>query len=192
VSTQLRASSYYSRLLVPVVLRAIFGRREIVRSLGTAAYSDACIKARVWERRLALLFTFLKEHHQRMTSKEIEGLIDHYLSSTLHSCEEDRATREVSDDEREAISLTLSDLLEKSHGELRTTTGASRRPLMTFWTPTSTPSREIQKSTSGSVEDCCRRNSGSFASSRNDGTVITPPRSLWLVAQVQRTLIRFR
>jgi hypothetical protein len=52
VSTQLRSSRrYYSRLLVPVVLRGIFGRREIVRSLGTAAYSDACIKARVWEGR---------------------------------------------------------------------------------------------------------------------------------------------
>jgi integrase len=118
VSTQLRSSRYYSRLLVPVVLRAIFGRREIVRSLGTAAYSDACIKARVWEGRLALLFAFLKEHHQRMTSKEIERLIDYYLTSTLHECEEERATRDVSDDEREAIALTLTDLLEKSQGEL--------------------------------------------------------------------------
>jgi hypothetical protein len=64
------------------------------------------------------LFTFLKEHRQRMTTKEIEGLIQHYLSSTLHSCEEDRATRDVSDEEREAISLTLSDLLEQLQGEL--------------------------------------------------------------------------
>jgi hypothetical protein len=118
VSTQLRSSRYYSRLLVPVALRGIFGRREIVRSLGTAAYSDACIKARVWEGRLALLFTFLKECRDRMTAKEIEGLIAHYLSSTLHRCEEDRATRDVSDDEREAISLALSDHLDQTHGWL--------------------------------------------------------------------------
>ncbi len=72
---------------------------------GTAAYSDACIKARVWEGRLAVLFAFLKEHRERMTSKETEGLIDHYLSSTLRECEDDRATRDVSDDEREAIGL---------------------------------------------------------------------------------------
>ena len=69
MSTQLRSSRYYSRLLVPVVLRGIFFRREIVRSLGTAAHSDACIKARVWEGRLAVLFAFLKEHRERMTSK---------------------------------------------------------------------------------------------------------------------------
>lgn len=120
MSTQLRGSRYYSRLLVPVVLRGIFGRREIVRSLGTPAYTDACIKARVWEGRLAVLFAFLKEHRERMTTKEIEGLIQHYLCSTLHECEEERATRTVSDDEREAIGLALTDLLEKSHGELIT------------------------------------------------------------------------
>jgi hypothetical protein len=70
------------------------------------------------QRGLALLFTFLKECRDRMTAKEIEGLIAHYLSSTLHRCEEDRATRDVSDDEREAISLALSDHLEQTHGWL--------------------------------------------------------------------------
>ena len=113
LSTELRSRAYYSRLLVPVALRGIFGR------LGTAV-SDACIKACVWEGHLSRLFVFLKEHHRRMTAKEIERLIEHYISSTLKDCEEERLNRAVSEDEREAIGLTLVDLMENTHAELVT------------------------------------------------------------------------
>lgn len=110
---QRRPSGYYSRVLVPVGLRAIlFHRREIVKSLRTIRYADACLRARVFEGALARLFTFLKEHHRRMTPKQIEQLVQHYGISYRQRGEEERQTRTVDDDERDAITGYYSDRIE--------------------------------------------------------------------------------
>jgi hypothetical protein len=53
-----------------------------------------------------------------MTTEQINQLVQQYLSSSLEAGEEERLTRTVDDDEREGISLALTDALEQTEGEL--------------------------------------------------------------------------
>lgn len=115
MATLFRRRLYYSRLVVPVDLRAILARRELWRCLYTASYRDARTKAALWEGRLARLFLYLRQNHQRMKIEQIKRLVQQYVSSTLEACEDDRAARVVDDDERDALGLHLTDQLEETH-----------------------------------------------------------------------------
>jgi hypothetical protein len=53
-----------------------------------------------------------------MTPKQIEQLVQHYGASTLQQGEEDRESRSVSDDEREAIGSYLGDKIEDAMFDL--------------------------------------------------------------------------
>jgi hypothetical protein len=53
-----------------------------------------------------------------MTSEQIRLLVQQYISTTLHECEESRASRVMSDEEREATWYGLTDVLEQTQSEL--------------------------------------------------------------------------
>lgn len=103
---------FYSRVIVPTNLREVLGRREIQKSLGTESQTLASLRGAVWEGHVASLFLHLQHHKEHMTEDEIAALTQHWLSTQLEVGEEDRRSRTVGDDERDAISLALSDALE--------------------------------------------------------------------------------
>jgi len=110
--------SYYARLFVPKTLRAILGKAEIWRSLQTSSAESAKLKAAVWEGRVARLFGFLVHRQQRMTPSQLTKLCQLYITTALENGEANRCTRTLSDDEREAVSLALTDLLEDTQHSL--------------------------------------------------------------------------
>jgi len=83
MSTHFRQSSYYNRVVVPVDLRAILERGEILRSLRTKQYRVACSRGRLFEARLARLFHHLREHHHAMTPETIQALVRTHIDKSL-------------------------------------------------------------------------------------------------------------
>lgn len=115
IFTRSASPSYYARILVPVDLRAMLRRREVVRSLGTGVYREAQTRAGVWGGQVARLFIHLREVGSSMTMEQINILVQHYLATSLEECEEGRLeSNSGDDDERDAIGLVLSDLLEET------------------------------------------------------------------------------
>jgi hypothetical protein len=113
-----KSPSYYLRLVVPRYLRDIFSRRIIWKCLHSISYEEASLKAAVWQGSVSRLFILLRSHHHRVTPDQIKILVQHYVSSSLKDCEESRARRSVSDDEREAISCALTDALGETQSQL--------------------------------------------------------------------------
>ena len=109
---------FYSRIVVPADLRALIGRREFVKGFGTGSYADVHLLASVWAGRVASLLLHLRKKRGRMTPEEAQQLIQQWVDAYQERGEEDRLTRVVEDDEREAIGLHLSDELESTQGDL--------------------------------------------------------------------------
>lgn len=87
-------------------------KRELWKCLHTVSYQKAKLRAAVWEGNIARLFLHLQQHQHNMTPEQIKRLAQQYIPATLDECEETRRTRTISDDERDAISLALTDALE--------------------------------------------------------------------------------
>jgi integrase len=79
---------WYSRFIIPADLRAVLSRREIQKSLGTAAYSEASLRAAVWEGRIASLLLRLRHHRDLMSPDQIKSLIREYITTRLEEWEE--------------------------------------------------------------------------------------------------------
>ena len=111
---------YYSRLLVPSDLRPILTRHEIRKSLQTASYRDAKIRAARWEGRLAELFNYLRRHGAIMKPDQIKRLVQHYIDATLEECEEYRIrSNGGDDDEAQALDMALTDALRDTQEQLQ-------------------------------------------------------------------------
>ena len=74
---------YVSRLIVPVDLRPLVGRREIRKSLQCADYRRAKVRGAAWEGHLANLLAKVRRNHSNMTSSQIDALVHYYLTTTL-------------------------------------------------------------------------------------------------------------
>jgi integrase len=118
MSTQKRRGVYYSRLRVPSDLVDHLGKREVVKSLHTSCYRDArCLAAR-WEAHVSELFTCLKRYGHHMTKSEINTLVSQYMHSYLEDCEDERASREITQEQYEGVTLAISDALETNDIDL--------------------------------------------------------------------------
>lgn len=73
---------YHSRIVVPTDLRAVFGRRELWKSLRTSQYREARLRAALWEGKISSLFGYARMQGHQMTRNQIDALIARY-SSTL-------------------------------------------------------------------------------------------------------------
>src|SRR5438067_15361 len=93
MSTHFRQSSYYARVVVPVDLRAILERGEVLRSLRTKRYRVACTRGRLFEARVAHLFNHLREHQHTMTPSTIQALVRTHIEHALDEAEQNRAER---------------------------------------------------------------------------------------------------
>jgi integrase len=109
---------WYSRFIIPADLRPFLCRREILKSLGNVSYSEASLRAAVWEGRIASLLLRVRRHSENMNREEIQRLAQQWLAETLEAVEDSCRLGSPSDDEREALSLALSDALEATEGQL--------------------------------------------------------------------------
>lgn len=113
-----RTPSYYLRFLVPAFLRGILAQREVWKCLWTANYQEAKLRASIWEGKVSRLLLTVKENRAHMTPNQITSLVQQYLSASIQEAEEERLTRTLGDDEREAISLGLMNALENTESRL--------------------------------------------------------------------------
>ncbi len=74
-----RNGVYYFRRLVPISLRSILNRREIVLTLKTSDFKDACMAALEMSKELDGLFNRLKQGVELITPR-----IEPYLSHSPH------------------------------------------------------------------------------------------------------------
>ena len=81
MSVQRRASKYASRTVVPLDLRPLVRRREIVRSLETSDLREARLRAAQWEGHVAGLFRRLMENGRTMDREQIDALVSGYLDA---------------------------------------------------------------------------------------------------------------
>lgn len=110
-----RSRTYYARLVLPSDLRAILDRKVLKRSLGTSVYREAQVKACQWAGLVAELF--LRLRGEPMTKEDVRRLVQEYQDSELDAWEEDHINGQLSDD-RDTISLVLTDRLEDIEGQL--------------------------------------------------------------------------
>jgi hypothetical protein len=89
---QRRASKYASRTVVPLDLRPLVRRREIVRSLETSDLKGARLRAAQWEGHVAGLFRRLRENGRAMDQEQINALVSTYLDTELQEVETRLAT----------------------------------------------------------------------------------------------------
>jgi integrase len=83
---------YASRTVVPLDLRPLVGRREIVRSLETSDLKDARLRAAEWEGHVAGLFRQLRQNGRTMDREQIDALVSQYLDTELQEVETRLAT----------------------------------------------------------------------------------------------------
>lgn len=84
---QKRYSGWYSRVAVPVDLRPIFGRHELVRSLRTGSSQEARARCHHVEGRILDLFTELRRRRTSMTTDQLRALADRFLADQLDAAE---------------------------------------------------------------------------------------------------------
>jgi hypothetical protein len=89
---QRRASKYSSRTVVPLDLRPLVRRREIVRSLETSDLKDARLRAAQWEGHVAGPFRRLRQNGRTMDQEQIDALVSQYLDAGLQEVETRPAT----------------------------------------------------------------------------------------------------
>ena len=87
MSVQRRALRYTSRTVVPLDLRPLVRRREIVRSLETSDLKDARLRAAQWEGHVAGLFRRLRHSGRTMDREQIDTLVLAYLDAELQDVE---------------------------------------------------------------------------------------------------------
>lgn len=133
MSVQRRALRYTSRVVVPLDLRPLVRRREIVRSLETSDHKEARLRAAQWEGHVAGLFRRLRENGRAMDREQINELVDRYLDSELSDVEQRLATGVWKDsrgteheDWREVATSRLANQAEEledalAHNQLTTT-----------------------------------------------------------------------
>ena len=117
-SRQGKVPRWYSRFIIPNNLRPFLRRREILKSLGNVSYSEASLRAAVWEGRIASLLLRVRRHRDIMNREVIQKLAQQWLAETLEAVEENCLSVSPSDDEREALDLALSDALEATEYQL--------------------------------------------------------------------------
>ena len=78
---------WYARFIVPADLRAVLDRREVLKSLGVVAYSEASLRAAVWEGKLATLLLQIRRHRSSMSPEQIRRLLQQYISTRLDEWE---------------------------------------------------------------------------------------------------------
>jgi integrase len=110
-------STYYVRVFVPASLHGILGRREIWKSLETESYETAKIRAALCDGRLSELFLLLKGNGG-MKREQIDALVKLYVTAKLREAEEGWLTRRISEDDRETLSLAITDALEATQEQL--------------------------------------------------------------------------
>jgi hypothetical protein len=94
VALQRRRSTYAfaSRTVVPIDLRPLVQRREIVRSLETSDLKEARSRAAQWEGHVAGLFRRLRHNGRAMDRGQIDALVSSYLDTELQGAETRLAT----------------------------------------------------------------------------------------------------
>lgn len=114
--------SLYTRITIPLVLRPYFkGKLEAWKSLKTTDREEAHCLSTEWKAQGKRLFLTLKQNGQHMTKAEVETLIARWTESALDESEDARAMGgRISDGEREAIYLALSDKFDNVQEALTT------------------------------------------------------------------------
>ena len=83
---------YYRRVHIPRNLRQHFnGRLEVWRSLKTADQEEAGLRAAQFDTTTRKLFLALKRQGDRMSTEQVEALVEQWLETELDSAEDDRA-----------------------------------------------------------------------------------------------------
>ena len=118
MGTQKRCDRYYSRVRIPADLRQHINKSELVKSLQTTRYRVAKVRAARWESHVSDLFVHLRRNARGMTKQQIAALVRHYAETTLEECEADRASREVTQDQHDGVSLAITDALEQNDIDL--------------------------------------------------------------------------
>jgi hypothetical protein len=81
--------AYASRIAVPLRLRSIVKRREIVRSLATRSFNEAQHRLRLWEGHVHRLFRLLLSPDM---PADIDALVNAFLSAELDAIDRRLAT----------------------------------------------------------------------------------------------------
>lgn len=115
-----KRKSYYHRSNVPTNLqRLLKGRSEIWRSLKTMDKAEAKVRSAAWDSRVQRLFLALNKEGERMTERQREALVSHWLEVQLDYAEECRATAgRISEARWEANLDGLDIMAEQAHEDL--------------------------------------------------------------------------
>jgi integrase len=120
MSTIKRGKVYYSRLYVPSALHQILQKKEVVKSLRTSSRAEAITRSCILRGRVVRLWSRLKNERIKMTSKQINKLLQQYTKATLEECEEERLSnlKKYNDDDLEGISHVTVEKLEENYVNL--------------------------------------------------------------------------
>ncbi len=115
-----RGRSFSSRTFVPVDLqRHLHGKREIVKSVGTADPQEAKLLAAQWQHRLLSLFSRLRKDGHLMDTTEIDAMVARYMTAQLDAAEAALVFPGQTEDDLEGTTFRLQDELESTEQDLK-------------------------------------------------------------------------
>src|SRR5258708_3283949 len=115
-----RGRSFSSRTFVTVdIQRPLHGKREIVKSVGTADPQEAKLLAAQWQHRLLSIFSRLRKDGHLMDTTEIDAMVARYMTAQLDAAEAALVFPGQTEDDLEGTTFRLQDELESTEQDLK-------------------------------------------------------------------------
>jgi integrase len=99
--------------------RHLHGKREIVKSVGTADPQEAKLLAAQWQHRLLSLFSRLRKDGPLMDTTEIDAMVARYMTAQLDAAEAALVFPGQTEDDLEGTTFSLQDQLESTEQDLK-------------------------------------------------------------------------